>query len=114
MALAYGKKDKASGDFEKTEKSGLVSMELDDEDKLDNPIMVSDRAVHPDYPYGLRISLTENELEKLKLDHKEASVGDYLNLRVRACVKSISEHDDGGGKCCRMELQIEEMGKEGK
>lgn len=112
MALSYGKKDAKTAGFQKEDVSdkGMVSMELDDEDKMDTAIMVSGKEVQPDYPYGLRISLTEDELSKLKLDAKDAGVGDYLNLKIRACVKSISSHKADDGECCRVELQIEEMG----
>lgn len=112
MALSYGKKEAKSSGFQKDEKAdnGMVSLELDDEDKMDTAIMVSGRSVQPDYPYGLRISLTEDELEKLKLDPKAAGIGDYIEFKARACVKSISSHQADDGECCRVELQIEEMG----
>lgn len=114
MALSYGKKDKVAG-FEKAEETekGLVSMENDDDDKLDYGTAYP--TIDNDFPYGLRLSLDERDLAKLKLDAKDATVGDYLNFRARACVKHKMESEsEGGKKCCRIELQIEQMGLEGK
>lgn len=89
--------------------SKLVDMELDDESKLDMamPIAMPDR---PDYPYGLRICLTEKELEKLGLPVPDA--GDYLDLRGMACVTSVSCDKRESGDTCRVELQIEKIAVE--
>lgn len=87
----------------------LVSMELDDEDKLDavQPIAMPTK---PDHPYGLRISLTHVELKKLGLD-KDCSVGDVLEFEARARVTHVSDNqNEDGSECCRVELQIEGMG----
>lgn len=86
--------------------SGLVSMELDDEDKYDAP-MVSD--MQPDFPYGLKLCLTTAELEKLGIDVKDASIGDYFHITALACVTSISSNDSPNGPCDRLEAQIEAM-----
>jgi len=108
MALSYAKTEKPG--FQKEEGDGLVSMELDDEDQMDMAIPgPAGKAIQPQFPYGLRISLTEKELAKLGLDHKEAAVGDYLEFRARACVTSVSESKTDGGTMARVELQIEEM-----
>jgi hypothetical protein len=90
----------------------MKSMELDDEDKLDTamPIAMPDK---PDYPYGLRITLTDKELAKLDLDHKDAEVGGTVHLFAMARITSVSENNTGNGdKCCRIELQIEDLGIE--
>ncbi len=109
MALSYAKAEK-SGGFQKAEPE-LVSLELDDEDQMDMAIpMPSGKSLQPQYPWGLRISLTETELAKLGLDHSDAKVGDYLEFRARACVTSTSESKkEDGGSMCRVELQIESM-----
>ena len=44
----------------------MVSMELDDEDKLDAPMPIK-MPNKPDFPYGLRICLNEKELKKIGL-----------------------------------------------
>ena len=90
--------------------SKLVDMELDDESKIDfvGPIPMSSK---PDYPYGLRISLTENELEKLGLE-ADCDVGDMIDMRCFGTVTSVSLNDGDGGKSCRIEIQIEKMAVE--
>ena len=87
----------------------MVSMELDDESKLDAvmPMPMPDK---PDYPWGLRISLTEEELEKLDLDHKDAQVGGVFHLHGLARITSVSVNKNTDGKeSCRIEAQIEDL-----
>ncbi len=86
----------------------MVSMELDDEQKLDAPMPIA-MPNKPDYPYGLRISLTEKELEKLGIDHSEAFVGGMVHLHALARITSTSENERSDGKSCCVELQIEEL-----
>jgi hypothetical protein len=91
--------------------SKLVDLELSDDDKLDMALPCGPADVKPkgpDYPWGLRISLTEKELEKLDLDIKDAEIGDVIDIRAVAAVTSISQSDSDGGKC-RVELQIQKM-----
>jgi hypothetical protein len=85
-------------------------MELDDEEKMDAamPIAMPDK---PDYPYGLRISLTHKELKKLGLD-PDCEVGDMLDMRCFAVVRSVSLNDSDNGQTCCIELQIEKMAVE--
>ena len=64
-----------------------------------------------DYPYGLRISLHEDELEKLGLDDS-AEAGDTLHFMALATVKSVSKNDFNGKKSCCIELQIEKLAVE--
>lgn len=68
-------------------------------------------AAAADYPYGLTISLTEKELEKLDLDD-DVEAGDTLHFMAMATVKSVSKNDYNGEKSCRIELQIEKMAVE--
>ena len=86
----------------------MVSMELDDEDKLDAimPIPMDNK---PDFPYGLRICLTEKELDKLELDHSDAIVGGMVHGHFMAKITSVSMTETDGEKCCRVELQIEDL-----
>lgn len=90
--------------------SPMVSMELDDDDKLDAPMPIAmpDR---PDYPYGLRICLTHAELEKLGLD-SGCAIGDMIDIRAFAKVTSVSATDGPGGPDRRIELQIVMMSVE--
>ena len=67
----------------------------------------------PRYPYGLCISLCEDELEKLGVDEGELEVGDIIHLHAFALVTSASESATmGGDKHCRVELQITHMSLE--
>ena len=89
----------------------LVSMELDDEDKMDLalPPPVSEQ---PDYPWALKISLTDKELTKLGLEDDLPDVGDYIHLGAMARVTSVSSNATDGQNCCRVELQIEMLAVE--
>jgi hypothetical protein len=96
-------------------RKGMVSMELDDESKLDAMpyTMATGDPVKPDFPYGLCIALGEAELKKLGLDIKDAQVGDELEFRAVAKVRSTTESNhENGDYCCRAELQIEKMALE--
>lgn len=63
----------------------------------------------PDYPPGLCISLTENELEKIGVDYDDWMVGDSFHLFALAKITSISKNSTDDGDCCRVELQIQEL-----
>ena len=78
--------------------SKLVDMELDDEEKLDAAMPIP-MATKPDYPYGLKICLTHQELEKLDLD-ADCNVGDMIDMRCFGEVTSISKDGDN----CRIEI----------
>src|ERR1035437_9718566 len=84
----------------------MTSMELDDEEKLDAycPMPMPTK---PDYPYGLRITLTDKELDKLKIDPADAVVRGIFHGHFKARVTSLSADENSGGKTCRMEAQIE-------
>jgi len=86
--------------------SKLVDMELDDEDQLD--LAVAAIPEKPRYPYGLRICLTEKELEKLGLE-ADCEIGDMIDLRAFAVVTSCSVNQTEHGSECRVELQIRQM-----
>lgn len=93
--------------------SKLVSMELSDEQKLDTatPIPVKSEDM-PQYPYGLRICLSQDELEKLDLE-ADCEVGDVIDLRAFARVTSVSKNQmSDGSQQCRVELQIEQLAVE--
>ena len=63
----------------------------------------------PAYPWGLCISLTEVELEKLSLPD-DMEVGDMIHMHCMAKVTSVSKTDnESTGPCCRVELQITNM-----
>ena len=88
----------------------LTSMELDDEEKFDapQPIKMSSK---PDFPYGLRVCLSEKELTKLGLG-ADCDVGDGIRLRAFGKVTSVSTNDYGKGTESRVEIQIERLAVE--
>lgn len=60
----------------------------------------------PDYPYGLSICLTQDELEKLGLDD-DVEVGDMLHIHAMAKVTSVSKTDnEATGPQCRVEAVL--------
>lgn len=87
--------------------SAMVDMELSEEERYDAvlPIAMPDK---PQYPCGLRICLTHNELEKLGLE-ADCAIGDVIDLRAFAVVTSVSSSDGDFGPSCRVELQIEKL-----
>ena len=53
--------------------SDMVDLELTDDEKLDLqlPMAIADQ---PDYPYGMRVCMTNRELEKFGLDSGDFKV----------------------------------------
>jgi hypothetical protein len=85
----------------------MKSMEVSDDDKID---MISAHPIlNPDFPLGLRISLSEREFEKLDLDHKEAEVGGMVHGHFMGRITSVSQDERDGKACCRVEIQIEDL-----
>lgn len=65
----------------------------------------------PDVPYGLRISLGNEELAKLELP-ADCQIGDILHAVIMARVTSVSSNDTGKGPQNRIELSITDMAVE--
>jgi hypothetical protein len=85
----------------------MTNMELDEDEKAETVAPISmDR---PCYPYGLKISLTEKEFEKLGLDHSVAEVGGTVHGHFMGRVTSVSHDEKEEGECCRVEIQIEDL-----
>ena len=79
----------------------FVDMARDEDEKTsDEPMMQQ-----PDYPYGLCLCLTQNELDKLDLED-DCEVGDMVHLFCMAKVTSVSKREVNGEPDCRIELQI--------
>lgn len=68
----------------------------------------------PTYPYGLCISLCEDELDKLNLDDSDAEVGDMVHLHALAVVTSVSKNSSEFGDHRRIELQLRYISVEGE
>lgn len=62
----------------------------------------------PDYPWGLRINLDENQIEALGLKALPA-VGGPVGVEAVAMVISVSEEQRDGKAIRRMELQITDL-----
>jgi hypothetical protein len=74
--------------------------------------MPCDPATQPIYPYGLCLSLGQDELDKLGLEDEGVEVGDMLHLFALCKVTSISKNDTASGKTTRIELQITHIAEE--
>lgn len=80
----------------------MVNMARTSDEK--EPSVIPDQ---PTYPYGLNISLGEQELEKLGFSQGELQVGDMVHLHSLAAVTSVSSHDNvNSGPSCRVELEL--------
>jgi hypothetical protein len=65
------------------------------------------------YPYGLCLSLCEDELEKLGFEQGELQVSDMVHLHCMATVTSVSSSDNvNSGPSCRVELQVTHISAE--
>ncbi len=59
----------------------------------------------PEYDYGLHVAFNHETLLKLDLD-TDVEVGDMLEMRCLAKVKSVSKNDTGDGEKCRVEMVL--------
>lgn len=86
----------------------MVSMELDDEDKLDAlmPIPMPEK---PDYPYNLCFAITDKEFAKMKVDTDNLKSGMMIHVHALCRIKDMKRTENDQGKCCRAEVQIEDM-----
>ena len=87
----------------------MVSMELDPEvskEMYGSPL--DGEGSVPRYPFGLCISLSEKELDKLGLGG-DCDVGDMIHIFAMCKVTSVSERETSDGNKCRVELQITDM-----
>jgi hypothetical protein len=86
------------------------------QDTADMPVaMPAGKVSGPEYPYGCCISLDDESLAKLKLDGDLPQVGEMIHFEALAKVTSASMNErinaDGSkDNCCRIELQITDMG----
>lgn len=88
-----------------------VSMKLTAADKsADRGSMVApvSDSEAPDYPYGLRLRLSERELEKLGIGLPE--VGACLSVVGTACVVEVYASADGGTKRSGFEMVMTDLG----
>lgn len=97
--------------------STLKSMALDEDEQFEYamPIAADDK---PEYPYELRLSLSDKTMAKLGIDPEEAvgGVGGMVMIHAMARITSASINQREGEEepCARVELQIEEMAIDGE
>jgi hypothetical protein len=92
----------------------LTSMKLKkrDPEKMPGAIAMSPPESGDQYPYGLRIRLENEQLDKLGFDELP-KVGEYVTITAECCVSSASQNERKGGEPYRtVELQIEKLGCE--
>lgn len=66
-----------------------------------------------EYPWGLCLRLSKEELDKMDVDHKEWEIGDIYHIHAMAKVTSISaSENESSGECCNVEMQVIAMGAE--
>ena len=91
----------------------FVSMARDDDDMLDAvmPMPVKDM---PQFPYGLRICLCEEELDKLEEVgfQDDFQVGEIVDIRALGRVTSVSSDETPSGKRRRVEIQLQDIAVE--
>jgi hypothetical protein len=85
---------------------GFVDLALTPEEMEARSSLEMPLADIPKYPYGTSISLDENVLEKMEIDHEDWSMGDIFHLHALAKVTAISEHENQEGNKCCITLQI--------
>lgn len=91
-------------------KGPMVDMEMDDEDQFDSPAVptsIGEKPKKPQYPYGLRISLTHKDMEKQDLEMP--MVGDTIDFRAFGVVTSVSASQSENYDDCRVEIQIQKL-----
>jgi hypothetical protein len=66
----------------------------------------------PVYPWGLQITLTECELDKLNVDTGDWGVGDMFHLHAFGRITSISESENENGNRRSVTIQIEAIAGE--
>lgn len=85
----------------------MVDMKLSKSPKKEGMGVVMPEAMKDEYPYGLRISLDKDQIEKLGFD---GNVGDEVIVHAMGTITSKSENNvQGGKKEKRLEIQIKNL-----
>lgn len=83
----------------------FVDMALSPSDQKDCAMPCPPAGDTPVYPWGLSISLSQDELDKLDLAD-DCCPGDHVLLHCLAKVTSVSKNDTAEGCKTRVEMQI--------
>ncbi len=86
----------------------MISTEMDEDDQYDSPMM-DGMDEKPRYPYGMRLSIDEKMLAKLKIDPSDLFVGGIMHMHALVNITGINISDNGDGQCCTVNLCIENM-----
>jgi hypothetical protein len=63
----------------------------------------------PSYPYGLRLTLNRDQLRKMKINPRDMTIGDKVEIEAMAKVVSISESSGQDYEDKSIELQITKL-----
>jgi hypothetical protein len=85
----------------------MVNLQLTAAERLDTAPAPAVESV-PEYPWGLRIVLTQRELPRLGLA-ADCAIGDTLEFRASARVTGVNRTEGAMGPEDRVELQITDM-----
>ena len=88
----------------------LRDMKLSRAEKVEE--VTHDTSDIPDYPWGLRLNLDQDAIDKLGIDLP--SVGDSFFVVALAKVRSVSEHESDDRKTQDISLQIEQLSLDGE
>ncbi len=91
--------------------SEMVDMKMDKKEKekmVPQPISTQGKDKGPEYPYGLKIELDNESLDKMDIDLSEFDVGDNVMIMAKAKIssKSIDKNEGDDKERKRMAFQI--------
>lgn len=87
----------------------LVDLKRTKQDKKQDKANMPSSIGQEDYPYGTRVRLGDEELDKLGIDELP-QVGDGMHVHGHGHVTSVSEdHHEGGKKRRHVEIQLKHM-----
>lgn len=82
----------------------LVSLKLNKKDRKEEKAKFSDPFYGSEFPWGTRVELDDNALEKMGLKVGDFSVGEEVRMMAKCVVIAVQQRKDTDG---RVELQIE-------
>lgn len=86
----------------------LTSMKVTPKPKKDYPVEAGEMD-KPEYPYGLRISLNQDSLSKLKLGVKDFKIGDKVMIMAECEVCEVRSSSSEYSESENVEMKITSM-----